>query len=155
DTGALDLLLVTDLSPNEFIFGKLVGILYNTKEFLLPPLILAVVYAVAGMLATPPRTHPELLAWRNTESLLCVLGVTLLLLAFAMVLGLHVALRTQNSQFAVINTLGTVFFLSVGTLICVELIRINGARFEYQWTSFIFFIAAGVGGLWWVLSSGR
>src|SRR6266851_5602073 len=41
DTGALDLLLVTDLSPREFIFGKLGGICYNTKEFLLPPLILA------------------------------------------------------------------------------------------------------------------
>jgi ABC-type transport system involved in multi-copper enzyme maturation permease subunit len=155
DTGALDLLLVTDLSPKEFIFGKLAGIVYNTKEFLLPPLLLAIVYAVAGLLATPPRAHPELLAWRNTESLVCVLGVTLLLLAFAMVFGLHVALRTQNSRFAVINTLGTVFFLSVGTLICVYLILINGGRFEYQWTSFIFFIAAGVGGLWWVLSSGR
>ena len=33
DSGALDLLLVTDLSPREFIFGKLLGILYNTKEY--------------------------------------------------------------------------------------------------------------------------
>jgi hypothetical protein len=155
DTGALDLLLVTDLSPNEFIFGKLVGILYNTKEFLLPPLILAVAYAVVGLLATPPRAHPELLEWRNTESLVCVLGVLLLLFGFAKVLGLHVALRTQNSQFAVLNTLGTVFLLSGGTLICFALIWINGNSFEYQWTSFIVFVAAGVGGLWWVLSSGR
>ena len=30
DTGALDLLLVTDLSPQEFIFGKLGGIFWNT-----------------------------------------------------------------------------------------------------------------------------
>jgi ABC-type transport system involved in multi-copper enzyme maturation permease subunit len=60
DTGALDLLLVTDLTPNEFIFGKLWGILYNTKEYLLPPLILAVVYAVYGLLASPPAAHPEL-----------------------------------------------------------------------------------------------
>src|SRR5262249_36197793 len=35
DTGALDLLLVTDLSPQEFIFGKILGIVYNTKEYLL------------------------------------------------------------------------------------------------------------------------
>ena len=48
DGRALDLLLVTDLSPKEFIFGKLGGILYNTKEFLLPPLILAAVYAALG-----------------------------------------------------------------------------------------------------------
>jgi hypothetical protein len=31
---------------------------------------------------------------------------------------------------------------------------ING-RFEYQWTSFILFIASGIGGLWWVLSGDR
>src|SRR5207244_9312424 len=97
-----------------------------------PPLILAVVYAVAGLMATPPRAHPELLAWRNTESLVCVLGVTLLLMAFAMVLGLHVALRTQNSRFAALNTLGTVFFLSIGTLVCVYLILINGGSFGSQ-----------------------
>src|SRR5262249_8936856 len=51
DTGALDLLLVTDLSPREFIFGKLGGIVYNTKEFLLPPLILAGVFAWKHALA--------------------------------------------------------------------------------------------------------
>ncbi|MEX2560619.1 MAG: hypothetical protein WD403_11930, partial [Pirellulales bacterium] len=30
DARALDLLLVTDLTPKEFIFGKLGGVLYNT-----------------------------------------------------------------------------------------------------------------------------
>src|ERR1700739_4093128 len=75
-------------------------------------------------------------------------------MAFTMLLGLHVALRTYNSRISVIHTLGTVFFLSVGTLICIYLILING-RFESQWFSFIFFLAAGVGGLWWVLSADR
>lgn len=154
DTGALDLLLVTDLSPREFIFGKLGGILYNTKEYLLPPLILAVVYGLFGLLATPPRTNPAQLMARNTEALLCVLGAVLVLFAFALVLGVHVALRTQNSRFAIINALGTVFFLSVGTLLCIYLIVING-RFEYQWASFILFIMVGIGGLWWVLSGDR
>jgi hypothetical protein len=65
-----------------------------------------------------------------------------------------VALRLVNSQLAIINTLGTVFFLSVGTLVCIYLILING-RFESQWFSFIFFLAAGIGGLWWVLSADR
>ena len=54
DIGALDLLLVTDLTPHEFIFGKLLGILYNTKEFLLPPIVLAGIYGLRGNLATPP-----------------------------------------------------------------------------------------------------
>jgi ABC-type transport system involved in multi-copper enzyme maturation permease subunit len=154
DGGALDLLLVTDLTPKEFIFGKLWGICYNTKEYLLPPLALAVVYAALGLLATPPRGHPELLAFKNVESLVCVLGATLVVLAFAVLLGVHVALRTQSSRLAVVNTLGTIFFLSVGTLVCIYLILIHG-RFEYQWFSFIFFIAAGIGGLWWVLSADR
>jgi hypothetical protein len=154
DTGALDLLLVTDLTPKEFIYGKLAGICYNAKEFLIPSLILAGVYAAYGLLATPPRGHPELSAGRNLEALVCVLGTLLVLLAFALVLGMHVALRTSISRLAIINTLGTIFFLSVGTLLCIYLILING-RFEYQWASFILFIMAGIGGLWWVLSGDR
>jgi ABC-type transport system involved in multi-copper enzyme maturation permease subunit len=154
DAGALDLLLVTDLTPNEFIFGKLGGILYNTKEFLLPPLILAVVYACYGFLATPPRGHPELLFSKNLEAAFCVVGGTVVVLAFAIMLGVHVALRTEKSRLAIIYTLGTVFFLSVGTLICIYLILING-RFEAQWSSFILFMVASVGGLWWVLNAVR
>jgi ABC-type transport system involved in multi-copper enzyme maturation permease subunit len=154
DIGALDLLLVTDLTPQEFIFGKLGGIAYNAKEFLLPPLLLAGVYAYYGCLASPPANHPELARGMNITSLMCVIGSALVLLAFAMVLGIHVALRTMNSRFAIINTLSTIFFLSVGTLVCIALILING-RFEYQWGSFILFIVAGIGGLWWVLSGNR
>jgi ABC-type transport system involved in multi-copper enzyme maturation permease subunit len=154
DLGALDLLLVTDLTPKEFIFGKLWGIFYNAKEFIWPLLILVGVYAYFGLLATPPRNHPELLASRNIQALVCVdLGV-LVILAFAAVLGIHVALRTTNSQLAILHSLGTVFFLSVGTGVCIGLISIN-TRFESQWFSFIFFLAAGVGGLMWVLSADR
>jgi ABC-type Na+ efflux pump permease subunit len=154
DGGALDLLLVTDLTPKEFIFGKLLGICYNTKEFLLPPLILTVIYGCYGLLASPARNHPELLFSKNLEAVLCVSGGALILLAFSMVLGIHVALRNEVSRFAIVNTLATVFFLSVGTLICIYLILING-QFEYQWFSFIFFLAAGIGGLWWVLNGDR
>ncbi len=154
DIGALDLLLVTDLTPGEFIFGKLFGILYNTKEFLLPPLVLTAIYACRGMLAAPPPGHPELLFGKNLEAFVCIAGGTLVLLAFTVILGLHVALRTENSRLAVINTLGTVFFLSIGTLVCIYLILING-KFEYQWLSFSAFIFSGVGGLWWVLSGTR
>src|SRR5947208_7272648 len=70
DTGALDLLLVTDLSPREFVFGKLGGIIYNTKEYLLPPLLVAGVYAVDGFLASPPAGHKELEGPMNATSLL-------------------------------------------------------------------------------------
>jgi ABC-type Na+ efflux pump permease subunit len=154
DIGALDLLLVTDLTPQEFIFGKLLGILYNTKEFLLPPIILVAVYAARGMLASPPQGHPELAFGKNAEAFVAIALGLALLMCFTMILGIHVALRTENSRLAVINTLGTVFFLSIGTLVCIYLILING-QFEYQWLSFSAFIVAGVGGLWWVLSGTR
>ncbi len=154
DLGALDLLMVTDLTGREFIFGKLLGIAWNTKEFILPPLILAVVYAVRGDLALAPPERPDLVFSKNFESVVCIVLALLVLMAFTMVLGLHVALRTYNSRMSVINTLGSVFFLSVGTLVCIYLIRING-RFEYQWFSFIGFLSAGIGGLWWVLNGDR
>jgi len=154
DSGALDLLLVTDLTPQEFIFGKLWGICYNAKEFLLPPLILAVVYACYCMLASPPRAHPEMMLAKNLEAMLCIEMGVLVLMAFGCVLGIHVALRNTNSQSAIVNTLGTVFFLSAGTGFCIKLILIN-SRFESQWFSFIFFLAAGIGGLLWVLSADR
>ncbi len=239
DIRALDLLLVTDLSPNEFIFGKLWGILYNTKEYLLPPIILVAAYAWFGFLATPRNfyqglyaeqqiqgsgvrnqetatrsrdsgtvnTDPAALtpdsrlltpgafgglrrqavlgrtaapqiplaqqdpdarqvaealaadvesAWgsKSLEAFVFLVAGTVVLLAFAIVLGVHVALRNENTRVAIINSLATVFFLSVGTMVCIYLILING-RFEYQWTSFILFIAAGIGGLWWVLSGDR
>jgi ABC-type Na+ efflux pump permease subunit len=154
DTGALDLLLVTDLSAQEFIFGKLLGIAYNTKEYLLPPIILAAIYGLYGVLARPPEGSPELAPSMNVTAMLCVVGVLLVLLSFAAVLGIHVALRTPNSQVAILHALSTVFFLTVGTLVCIALILIN-RQFEYQWGSFVFFLIAGIGGLWYVLNGER
>ncbi len=146
--------MVTDLTANEFIFGKLLGICWNTKEFIIPPLLLAIIYAIRGQLAAAPPGRLDMLPRMNAESVVCIELALLVLMAFTMVLGLHVALRTYNSRMSVINTLGTVFFLSVGTLVCIYLILING-RFEYQWFSFIGFISAGIGGLWWVLNGDR
>jgi ABC-type transport system involved in multi-copper enzyme maturation permease subunit len=156
DGRALDLLLVTDLSPKEFIFGKLGGVLYNTKEFLIPPLLLAVFYAVRGALASTPRDAGlgETLAI-NFGPLLCVLGALIVLLAFGLVLGLHVALRIENSRLSIVHTLGTIFFLSVGALISIYLIVINTGSLGNQLLSFSAFILLGIGGLWWVLSADR
>ncbi|MFM7152006.1 MAG: ABC transporter permease, partial [Gemmataceae bacterium] len=154
DTGALDLLLVTDLTAHEFIFGKILGILYNTKEYLLPPFLLAGFYGLYGCLATAPKGHADLSGSMNAMALLCVIATCAVLIAFATILGIHVALRTTNSQVAIIHSLSTIFFLTVGTLVCIVLILIN-RQFEYQWGSFIFFLIAGIGGLWYVLNSDR
>jgi ABC-type Na+ efflux pump permease subunit len=143
DLGSLDLLIITDISAKEFVYGKILGILYNTKEYIVPPLILVAVYALGGQLGTYAVQGPIYLAI-----------ALLILIAFTVMLGIHVALRNDNTRLSAINTLGTVFFLSVGTMVCIYLILING-RFEYQWLSFAGFIVAGIGGLWWVLSAER
>ena len=153
DNRALDLLLVTDLSPKEFVFGKIGGVLWNTKEFLLPPLLIAIFYGFRGVFAvTPPGASP--IAW-NFGPLLCVLGALIVLLAFGLMLGLHVALRIENSRVSIAHTLGTIFFLSVGTLISIYLIIINGGSLANQLLSFSAFICLGIGGLWWVFSADR
>ena len=74
DRHSLDLLLVTDLTPKEFIFGKLGGVCVNSAVFVLPPLLLAGLYAYLGLLATPPKGHPDLSPARNLQALVCVAG---------------------------------------------------------------------------------
>lgn len=155
DGRSLDLLLATDLSPKEFIFGKIGGILYNTKEFLIPPLVLAGVYALWGALATPPAKAPQDGPGMNALNFGAVSIALLVMFAFVLILGIHIALRNTNSRQAVTHALGTVFFLSVGTLICIYLILINPGAFEYQFLSFSLFLIVGIGGLWWVLSADR
>ncbi len=156
DGGALDVLLVTDVSPQEFVFGKMLGVVYNTKEYLLPPLLLAVYYAAAGQFTrTPADAGSAAVFAENLGPMAAVVVALAVLFAFVLTLGLHVALRNTNSRLAVANTLGTVFFLSVGTLICIYLIVINGGDFANQWVSFIAFLVLGIGGLLWVLTADR
>ncbi len=156
DGGALDILLVTDVSPYEFVFGKILGVVYNTWQFIVPPILMAAFYAFEGVLTKTPDTLSIGARFAtNFAPMLTVIGAILLLFSFALVLGLHVALRLTNSRMAIINTLGTVFFLSVGTLICIYLILINGGSFANQWLSFISFLVLGIGGLLWVLSADR
>jgi ABC-type transport system involved in multi-copper enzyme maturation permease subunit len=140
DLKALDLLLVTDLTPREFVFGKLGGIFYNTKEIILPPLVMACAYAGWGFM--------------EAEALVYLLIAMAVLFAFAAVLGLHVALHTVNTRLAVGYSLGTVFFLFIGTMICIYLILVT-SRFYDQWAGFLLFLAIGIGGLLVVLGGRR
>jgi ABC-type Na+ efflux pump permease subunit len=51
DGGALDLLMVTDLTPKEFIFGKMGGVAYVAKEMIALPLVLALLtFALGGIM---------------------------------------------------------------------------------------------------------
>ena len=156
DGGALDVLLVTDISPVEFVFGKILGVIYNTKEFLIPPLLFAIGYGIFGLYTkSPVGSTPYERFVDNFGPMLTVFGAVAILLAFCCVLGLHVSLRVVNSRLAIVQTLGTVFFLSVGTMISIYLIVVNGSSFANQWLSFIAFLSLGIGGLWFVLSADR
>lgn len=129
DTGALDLLLVTELSPKEFIYGKLYGVLYNAKEMIILPVALAVWFAISGAL--------------SVETALYAMIDFLLLCHFSAMLGLHSAITYTNSRTAVANSLGTIFFLMVGILVCTFLILISRQEFGRQLLSFLIFIGAG------------
>jgi ABC-type Na+ efflux pump permease subunit len=129
DTGALDLLLVTELSPGEFIYGKLYGILYNSKEMIALPVLTAIAMAVMGFL--------------TFESLVFFLIDFLLLCHFSAMLGLHSAITYTSSRTAVANSLGTIFLLMVGILLCAFLIVKSDREFGRQLLSFMIFIGAG------------
>ena len=129
DTGALDLLLVTELTPKEFIYGKLYGVLYNSKEMIALPVLWTLWMAIYGMI------------W--TESAVFAIIDFLLLSHFAAMLGLHAAITYTNSRTAVANSLGTIFFLMVGILICAFLIVLSDREFGRQLLSFLIFIGAG------------
>jgi hypothetical protein len=129
DSGALDLLLVTELSPKEFIYGKLYGVFYNGKEMIALPVLLTLWFAISGVI--------------SAESAAFVIIDFLLLCHFSAMLGLHAAITYTNSRTAVAHSLGTIFFLMVGILICAFLIVLSDQEFGRQLLSFLIFIGAG------------
>ncbi|MGC4004417.1 MAG: hypothetical protein QM811_15385 [Pirellulales bacterium] len=98
---------VTDLSPKEFIFGKLGGIFYGAKEMLVLPHLL-----IAGMWAAGIA--------RGDEAFY-LSGGLLALQAFVAMLGVHIGLAYDNSRQAIAVSLGIVFFLLVGVGTCMRI----------------------------------
>jgi hypothetical protein len=138
DLNALDLLLVTDLSAREFIFGKLGGVLYNSKEVILLPLGLCAYLWVAGAV--------------SGENLGYLVGGLLVLNAFVAMLGLHSGLHYESSRSAIAVSLGTVFFLFVGIATCMRLMVAFSGSFQAQFQPFLAIIGGGSFGLYVALS---
>jgi ABC-type transport system involved in multi-copper enzyme maturation permease subunit len=132
DGGALDLLLVTDLSPKEIVFGKLIGAFYTAKEMVFLPL------ALFGYLL-----YCEVLTMEQT---LFLAGGWAVMTLFAATLGLHAGITYANSRTAIATSLGTLLFLFLGVATCMRMMLAFNA-FEYQLTSFLGFIAGGGVGL--------
>jgi len=139
DRGALDVLLVTDLEPSEFVWGKLLGVLTAAREIVLLPLVLCGSLAVAGI------TSVE-------NAIYMALGMALLLF-FAAVLGLHAGLSHTASRRAIAVALGTVAFLFVGVATAMRIMVAFGASFELQLAPFLAVIVGGAVGLYAALSA--
>jgi ABC-type transport system involved in multi-copper enzyme maturation permease subunit len=129
DSRALDLLLVSDLSPKEIVFGKIGGAFYNAKEMVVLPIALCGYLWFAGHLAT--------------ENFVFLLGGLVVMNAFAAVLGLHAGITYANSRTAIAMSIGTLLFLFLGIATCMRIMLAFSQSFEFQFTAFLGFIAGG------------
>ncbi|MEM9351634.1 MAG: ABC transporter permease [Planctomycetota bacterium] len=133
DLKALDLLLVTDLSPKEIVYGKLGGIFFNSKEMLLLPLALAGFLWWQGAL--------------GNENLLFVSVGLIVVNAFVAMLGVHSGMTYLTSRSAVAVSLGTVLFLLLGVGVCMRMMVAFQGSFFNQLQAFLAFMLGGGAGL--------
>ncbi len=139
DGRALDLLLVTDLTPKEFIFGKLLGVFYNGKEMILLPMLLC-----------------GYLWWTNLltgENLCYLIGGLSIMNLFVATLGIHAGMIYDNSRNAVGVSLGTVFFLFVGIATCIRIMVSFSGSYQLQLAPFLAFMIGGACGLFVALGA--
>lgn len=126
---ALDLLLVTDLSPREFVFGKLWGVMYAAKEMIVLPLGLIVYLGLADVM--------------TLESVIYSLLGGAALIVFVTMLGIHSGLNYVAGRTATLASLGTVFFLCVGIAICMTIMVSFRGAFQLQLAPFLVMILGG------------
>ena len=139
DGRALDLLLVSDLSPKEIVYGKLGGVFYNAKEMVVLPMLLCAYLWYAKAL--------------SFENLLYLLIGLAVLYLFVAVLGIHIGMNYASSRTAIATSLGTVFFLFLGVLTCMWMMIALGGSFEAQLWPFLGFILGGGVGLYVALGA--
>lgn len=133
DGQALDLLLVTQITPAQFLIGKLVGVLYVTKEMVILPLVLcAYLWWQGGLTA---------------ENLFYVLFGLLTMDLFVTMLGIHCGMIHSQSRGAIATSLGTVFFLFLGVVMCMLVMLSFRGSFASQLPPFLVIILGGGIGL--------
>ena len=141
---ALDLLLATDISSREFVFGKLGGVLWVTREMILLPFILTVFLWWNGGLGQ---------GWKGGENLVFVLFGLALLVLFVAMLGIHCGMIYANSRRAIGMSLGTVFFLFLGVTTCIVIMVSFSGSFQTQLPPFLAMVLGGGVGLYVALGS--
>ncbi len=136
---ALDLLMVTDLNPAEFVFGKMFGVLYVAKEMILLPLALLLYLGYSGVMSV-----------ENT--IFATIGA-ILLYFFVTTLGIHAGIHYIAGRTATLVSLGTVFFLCVGIAICMVIMVSFRGAFQLQLAPFLAMILGGGAALFAALGS--
>ena len=139
DDRALDLLLVTDLTPKEFIFGKLWGVFWVAREMVLAPLLLTLYLWIAGGLTLEKTAY--------VVAGLAVMDV------FVAVLGLHCGMVYANSRTSIGISMGTILFLFFGVVTCIRMMISFSGSFQMQFYPFAVFIFVGSIGLYITLGA--
>ncbi len=134
DGQALDLLLVTDLTPKEFTLGKLWGVMWVTREMIIAPLAVTAYLWIAGAM--------------QLDSFVFVCAGLTVMYFFVTMLGLHCGMTYSNSRTAIGVSLGTVFFLFLGVITCILLMISFTESFHFQLFPFLGFVAGGGLGLY-------
>ena len=137
DGRALDLLMVTDISPKEFLFGKICGVLCVAADMALLPIAICVYL------------------WFNEviglENLIYVIVGSIVMLLFASTLGVHCGMSYGNSRQAIAVSLGTLFFLFLGVVTVIVMMTSFTGNPEAQLAPFLACIIGGSIGLYLAL----
>lgn len=139
DSGAIDLLMVTDLTPREFLLGKLIGVAYVVKEMIIAPILLCVaLWWFKGI---------------TGENMLYLILGLLVMDLFVIMLGLHCGMHYANSRSSIGVSLGSVFFLFVGVVTLLVMMVSFSGSFGTQLAPFLAFIVGGSAGLFMALGA--
>ncbi len=134
DGRALDLLMVTDLSPKEFLFGKVFGVMAIAADMILLPLAMIAYLCWCGAISI-----------ENTVYL--SLGF-IAINVFVIVLGIHCGMSYNFSRQAIGVSLGTVFFLFLGVITSMVMMVSFTGSVEAQFGPFLACLVGGAIGLY-------
>ena len=134
DGRALDLLMVTDLSPKEFLFGKLFGVMTIAADMILLPLAMVAYLCWCGAICIE-------------NSIYLSLGF-IAINVFVIVLGIHCGMSYNFSRQAIGVSLGTVFFLFLGVITSMVMMVSFTGSVEAQFGPFLACLVGGAIGLY-------
>ena len=134
DGRALDLLMVTDLSPKEFLFGKIFGVMAIAADMVLLPLLMIGWLCWCGTISVENTFY----LWTGFFTVN----------VFAIVLGIHCGMSYDFSRQAIGVSLGTVFFLFLGVITSMVMMVSFTGSVEAQFGPFLACLVGGAIGLY-------